>query len=253
MSKLAKAELLPALTNIVDPARLERIKINHAAMRKTFEYQIDLATFVGIDLLQVKEAVGHGNFMAWREAHLPDITHRSCTRYMDFVLKLDAMSNLGFQSLLLTEGELPLTVRTNVQQAIRKIGGEGKTWTALYRDLGLVADPPATGGFRPPDAAVQKWLKKHHPELAGTKFADLPEPVRKQFQKQFKPDAPSAAMRAEAARARFEKCFEELSELMDSKDWGYADETQRITARDIAHDAHEKLCESLTKKKGKAK
>lgn len=250
MSKLA-VQLLTA----PQAERVDRIKTNHAALRKTFENQIDLATFVGIDLLQAKEEVGHGHFIAWCETHLPDITHRSCTRYMDFVIKLDTVSNLGFQSLQLTDGELPLTVREDVQKAIRKIGSEGKTWTALYRDLGFVADPPASGGFRPPEAAVQKWLKKNHTELAGTKFADLPEPLRKQFQKQFKPEAPSAALTAEGHRAAGRKWLEQGAELLDRKRYAHWDDAMLEAARTFLHDLHATVLEVQKKraKKGASK
>lgn len=57
---------------------------------------------------------------------------------------------------------------------------EGKS----YRQLTLhFKSTKPEGGFRPNAGAVQEWLKEKHPELAGTKFDELPAEVQRAFKK----------------------------------------------------------------------
>jgi hypothetical protein len=38
---------------------------------------------VGLMLIEAKNAVGHGNFQVWAETNLPDVPHRTLTRWME--------------------------------------------------------------------------------------------------------------------------------------------------------------------------
>jgi hypothetical protein len=151
MSKLAIIDTLtPAQAE-----RVDRIKSNHAALGKTFDTQVDLATFVGLDLLKAKEEVGHGKFMEWREAHLPEIAHRTCTGYMGFASKLALAANLNLKQLQAPDHEVTDKEKKALQKAVHD-HGDGKCWTQLYRDLGLIRDKKEAGGAKRAVTAEEK-------------------------------------------------------------------------------------------------
>lgn len=137
-------------------AAVDRARSYHAACLKSFGDQIGYAFLAGRELAGLKDGQPHGTFMAFREAHFPEIPHRSATRYMDFHSKLATVANLttAGNRALLTNGELPEKDREKVLAAVHEIA-DGKTLTALYRDLGVIK-PAAPLGRREGEGGSKK-------------------------------------------------------------------------------------------------
>ncbi len=131
---------------VVNPfaAHTERIKVYHEGFQKAFSDQMGYAVLAGLELNRIKAALPHGEFMKWRAKHLPEIPHRSASRYMEFQTKLAThgqfppVANLK----LLENGELSDKDKDKVIKSVHDIA-DGKTLTQLYRDLDMVREKKA--------------------------------------------------------------------------------------------------------------
>lgn len=169
------------------------------------------AFLAGRAMLLAKPQIPHGNkdpeggFQKWIEDNYPDISYRTAAGWMRFteVLQEKSATTALFNSApkLLTDGKLSEKDCEAVLKVVPEVM-DGKTMTAFMRDSRLAKDPEKAGGFRPDAKALEKWLKANHPELAGTKFTDLPEPVQKAFKKQYEPEV-DPKLKAEAMRERW--------------------------------------------------
>jgi hypothetical protein len=123
--------------------RVQRIRTYHDGCVRAFGQQMGFAFLAGLELNRVKDEIAHGQFMAWVEKHLPEIPHRTATRYMGFAdaltPKLATVANLDTARLQLTNGDLPTEAKAEVLQAVHDVA-DGKTLTQLYRDLGVIRD-----------------------------------------------------------------------------------------------------------------
>lgn len=128
--------------------RVERVKSYHASCLQAFSDQMGYAFLIGVELLAIKEELPHGDFMAWRQKHLPEIAHRTATQYMKFVEKLTqrfpTVGKLATVSnfKMLPSGELSTAGKETVLKAVHE-AADGKTFTEMYRDLGVIRQPKA--------------------------------------------------------------------------------------------------------------
>jgi hypothetical protein len=60
----------------------DRIRIAYAEARDYAEHAVERAIFCGQLLNEAKAASGHGNFMDWLTRNIPEIPHRTATRWM---------------------------------------------------------------------------------------------------------------------------------------------------------------------------
>lgn len=123
---------------------IERIKAYHAGFEKSFGDQMGYAFLAGAELNHIKETLPHGKFMDWREAHLPEIPHRTATQYMTFQVKLATHCQFPpvGKANILGNANLNDKDREKVLAAVHEIA-DGKTLTQLYRDLGVIREKKA--------------------------------------------------------------------------------------------------------------
>lgn len=235
----------------------ERAKAYHEACLAGFKQQMGYAFLAGLVLTEIKASVKHGEFEDYCEAHLPEIKPSSRKRYMKFFellsLQLPQKAHaVGFLPAAGKEG-IPKETEQKILKAVYQ-AADGKTLTELYRDLGVIREKQPEGGFRPPNEAVQEWLKKHHPELAGTKYADLPEKLQRAFKKQYRPKPIPAEMIAEAERARLENSYDRIVEERHDKSIKHAEPKFLANYRQLLKDYiadMDKCLRTATTKKSK--
>ena len=124
-------------------ARVDRIKEYHAGTLRAFGDQMGFAYLAGRELLAAKEELPHGQFMKWREAHLPELSNGTTANYMKFAdglnSKFTTVGNFKSSPLQLTNGTLTEEQNQQVREAVKKVA-DGKTLTELYRDLGVIKE-----------------------------------------------------------------------------------------------------------------
>lgn len=235
---------------------IKKIKAYHAACIKNVKQQMGYAFLVGLELDSLKKTLDHGQFEDVCAKSFPSIPERSLKRYKQFftaMLELKPASGKSAIVALLTDGKavnskgkLTKEGQTAVLDAFYE-ATDGKTLTDMYRDLGVIRQPKPDGGFRPPEKEVQAWLKEHHPELAGTKFADLPEALRKQFKKQYRPALPEE-ITIEAKRAQTMLAAKDFATVFDDGLYAHCTEAERRELLAICKDAAKLLEGSLKNK-----
>lgn len=247
---------------IVDPAtgadHLDRLKARiiqyDISVRAAYGQQMGYAFLAGCALNQAKALLPYGKFTPWLDENLP-LSKGSRQRYMAFAeaiqTQIPHVGNLAIP-LLLTDGELAAADKEKVLAAVHEVA-DGKTLTQLYRDLGVIKTPKPDGGFRPPEADVQAWLAGHHPEHAGTKYADLTALVQAEFKAQWTPTPPSAEMIAEGHRATGRTWEAALATGLADKVYAHWEEAQRRQMRDLFRDWWQALNGTLKKDKKKSK
>ncbi|MDB6111296.1 MAG: hypothetical protein JWR69_3046 [Pedosphaera sp.] len=211
------------------PELFKEVNVLHAANCKAASDVKDNALRIGVVLHQIKESVGHGEFLPAMAKECPTITQQTCSNYMRIVRELateqitNSIGNLkklppsersGAAKKAVDEMswlQLPFKVEDLAERT------KGKQITTLYLDYGIVKPPKKDGGFRPDADAVHVWLEKHHPKLLGTAYADLAEKLQRAFKKQYRPKALPPEMIAEGMRARGAESFDRLSEEMHDK------------------------------------
>ncbi len=118
----------------------------HQLSKNCAQYAVLYAARSGAELIQAKEACGHGQFMKWVNKHLPSIGHQCANRYMSLAEGLQAkiktlpnyasVRNLNLLDLP-DPRDLKSVEHSKVARAVQKIS-DGKTVTQLYLDLGIV-------------------------------------------------------------------------------------------------------------------
>jgi len=277
--KPAKISSVDLLTK--DQAALvDDIKHHHDAFHRTYEQQMEHAVICGVRLLQLKDSVPHGNkngdspgFTAIREKHLPNLSSSAACRYMDFVRLLQPQISHGgdFRNTLqLTEGDSRLaeTQRKQVLKAVHDLA-DGKTFTAFYRDLGLVKHREK-GGFHPPTDDLIAWLQEHHTHVLTDH--KTPYPLKKHitfdwlkehypaiaaaFKKQWKPKPIPAELALQAKRDRSRKLREQLDQWIDDKEFAHDTVEDARLWKESLYDAYKAVSARLKgtgKRKGRAK
>ncbi len=167
-----------------------------------------------LDLSETK--LKHKEFGPWVEANCPDVSYRSIRAYMQLTRGVfeEAGIQIGSALPICRSGEILLLPDAEVSQEAKAIRDkvfdlvDGKSQREL---LIRFRDPNGKrGGFRPDEKAVQKWLKKHHPDLAGTKFADLPKDIQKEFRADYERSKLTAKERAELEIQEAEEAVAQL-------------------------------------------
>lgn len=128
--------------------RAARISIYHQSFEKAAQDQLGYAFLCGVELTQAKAQLkgeqGHGQFVKWREAALPQISQPTTSRYMQFAKAIAEQSkqiaSLTAKPLQLTNGELPEEDRKIILKAVHDFA-DGATLTELYRDLNILRKP----------------------------------------------------------------------------------------------------------------
>jgi hypothetical protein len=145
---MSKQEVIPAAI----AERIERIKEYHTKSGTAFGDHMGYAFLAGCELRALRDESTHGNkdaeksFKALRQSFFPEISQSSAYRYMTFAEALqEKIPTVGIfksETPLLTNGELPEQDRNAVLKAVHEVA-DGKTITALYRDLGVIREKKA--------------------------------------------------------------------------------------------------------------
>jgi hypothetical protein len=223
-------------------SELEHISADTAARLETHAAKIDLYDsgmettwrgfsvffyLCGRELRAAKETISHGNardgegFMAWVKGRFKRFSHQTAVNRMRFAesidLKFQTVVNFKRNLLLLEENPKHEQAGEVVEKAVHDVMN-GKSITAFLREEGKVRKPDKPG-WRPPAKAVEEWLKKHHPDLTGTKFGELSKEVQSAFKKYWKraEKGLSKEMLSQAYRARMEETFDRVSSELAEK------------------------------------
>lgn len=128
--------------------RAARISVYHQSFEKAAQDQLGYAFLCGVELAQAKAQLkgeqGHGQFVKWREAALPQISQPTTSRYMQFAKAIAEQSKqiatITAKPLQLTNGELPEEDRKIILKAVHDFA-DGATLTELYRAHGILRKP----------------------------------------------------------------------------------------------------------------
>jgi hypothetical protein len=239
---MSKDQLEVITANHAD--QIERINQYHGACLKSYGDQMGYAFLCGVELGQVKTRIPHGQFQEFCTRYLPQIPERSAQRYMSFADALRSKSatvaDLANKPLQIANGTLPEKQKEEVLKAVHDIA-DGKTLTQLYRDLGIIRQPEKAGGYRPDLKALKKFLEEKYPSFVGTKWADLPEPIQKEFRKTHKPKIDPKLL-AQSKQEKADHLFSDLTDSFDAEDYKkYWTPEQRKIAKTLFWDFHQKL------------
>ena len=122
-------------------ARVDRSKSYHSAFHMSAQQMVIYAFLSGAELNALKSGLKHGDWLKFKEAHLPQIPQRSANRYMAFADQIGHVANLPTVGniKLLENGRLPAEEEAKLITAFHDNAG-GKTLTELYRDTGVIRD-----------------------------------------------------------------------------------------------------------------
>lgn len=145
---------------------------------------------LGRELEQIA-AVLPGEFEGWMAAALPDVQRSKIFRYREFYrLALpkveEAMGKtsptVGLSQLQLSsgKGKISSKVLPAIVGAVRETLA-GKTMMEFMREEKFLKEAEEPGGYNYDPEKLKKWLAKHHPELEGKTYEELPEKVQKEF------------------------------------------------------------------------
>ena len=227
------------------------VKTLHEENRESATRVAGNVALIGMKLHQIKAVAGHGNFEKAIPELLPGVSEGARFNYMRLAERMvieklavamlnppggksstvedlaPAENAAGLPSLTLAHPaivekataqaekldwlNLPFKFEKLVKQQI-----DGKTIMEALRGYGVVREKKPDGGFRPNANAVEAWLRKHHIELAGTKFDDLPPTIQKEFKKQWKPPQPNADELLESEIQEWRDAVKGLMRLVDA-------------------------------------
>jgi hypothetical protein len=220
------------------------------------------AVRIGVVLNQIRDTVGHEEFLPTLEKHCPKISQRTCYNYMDLAAQLAIRQICNVANLKkLPPSERPAEAKKQVKALdwnnlpfeadalVKHV--DGKNLTAVYREYGVIKPPKKDGGFRPDADAVHAWLEKHHPKLLGTAYEELPVKLQKAFKKQYRPKALPPEMIADAKRAEGSLAFDMLAEQLHEKTYVHWEDEFRGSFRKLLKDYVAALDKTMKDKKAK--
>lgn len=118
----------------------KRITSYDDGVRSAFKSQMGYAFLAGVELLNVKQCLPHGEFEQWIKANLPKLSGGSRQNYMKFaeaLSKSSTIEDLRPAAFQLTNGELSESDKEKVLKGVYK-AADGKTLTEFYRALGVI-------------------------------------------------------------------------------------------------------------------
>lgn len=233
--------------------RIELINGYHAQAMQTAEDHKAASILCAFELTVLKRITPHGQFTTLRERYCPKLSERQSQYYISGFRRIAAKSALSADLLERAEkaqvSPLGGDQKPKLLSEVNKVL-DGASFTDFSRATGALREPEKAGGFRPDAKAVQAWLKENHPELVGTKFNDLPEPIQKAFKKQYKPVLDPKLL-AQSKRDRAKALLEDLALALDEQDYKkFWDDHLRKCARELFHDFHSALIKLEQKKPG---
>jgi len=144
-TKTAERAMVVANPDYLAPEQalhVDRAKTFESGFQASSRQGVVYAFLAGLELNWLKSNLKHGEWLKFKEAHLPQIPARSATRYMAFadqightVADLPTMGNLK----LLSDWKLAPEDEQKIVSAFHDNAG-GKTLTELYRDTGVIRD-----------------------------------------------------------------------------------------------------------------
>ena len=203
--------------------RAQDIRFAHESVTSTERDYIRKVVVYGLILTETKEVLGHAQFGPWLKENVFqdlddtafDSAWRNMRRWMETARAACALLQIGHDVRF---GDLPLHKVLNypadqLPQDARDVQAqilnflEGNTQHAIQMEFkNLLAQ---SGGFRPSKTQLNAWLKKHHPDLAGTPFDDLPAAIQNKFRKWLQAEGKNIDPK-KALAARFQMIRETL-------------------------------------------
>lgn len=148
-SPIIATEYLPPANSIDE--RAERVGSYYHSGRRAAAQLVVYNVLAGIELIGIKEQIAHGEFTKWCEKHLPEgMSHRSANYFMGLaealIPKIAALNcgrpgeGFNFKQLQIANGELNDKEIRPFAEAVQEVTN-GKAYTDLLREYGLMADP----------------------------------------------------------------------------------------------------------------
>lgn len=232
--------------------RIDRIKDYHAQAGRSATDTKCATVLCAMELIVLKEATPHGQFLALRERYFPELSARMCQYYMKALTRLtgknETISHLIKEA---QDGPLSDAKREKFLAAVDD-ASDAATATDLLRATGALREPTPAGGYRPDLKALKKFLEDKHPTLVGTKWPDLPKDVQDQFKKEHKPKIDPKLV-AESKRQKAEHIRDDLNQMLTDQEFKkYWSPELRAEFKDLFWDFHRALT-ALDKKAAKKK
>lgn len=221
--------------------RIDRIKDYHAQAGRSATDTKCATVLCAMELIVLKEATPHGQFLALRERYFPELSARMCQYYMKALNRLTG-KNETISHLIKDAQEGPLSdaKREKLLAAVDD-ASDAATATDLLRATGALREPTPAGGYRPDLKALKKFLEDKHPTLVGTKWPDLPKDVQDQFKKEHKPKIDPKLV-AESKRQKADAVLGDLGVMLTEQEFKkYWTPEQCLRAKDLFWDFHQKL------------
>ncbi len=160
----------------------------HRRAKHNAALAVGWAVIAGAVLQRVKADFSHGenNLKEWLSAECPEISLPTAYRYIALAKAMKKAESKRLRSLLCGEF-IEAKEQAEILALVTKVT-DGATITELYEEYGIVKRAPgtaATGGYKVDEARVQVFLRGYHPELEGTRYADLPEDIQAEFRTWF--------------------------------------------------------------------
>jgi hypothetical protein len=190
MKDKTKFELVPAQDAATEKAlatHKKNIKVYADGVRRSGAQLFGYAYLAGREMNLAKELLPHGQFEKWISNTFQDLSENTTKNWRNFATAIeDKRPTVG----LLNGEKLELTGKKKFNKAqeaaICKLVLEimdGMGMVEFMRASRFLKEPTPAGGFRPNAEKLEAWLKENHPELAGKKWEELPENIKREFQK----------------------------------------------------------------------
>jgi hypothetical protein len=134
-----------------------------SSCRGAFGKHIGYAFLCGFVLNQAKDLLPHGQFEQWWQANLPQLPKSTLHRYMDWAKFVEShlalsgqMSHVGH---LISNGELTKDLEDQIVNAVHDFA-DGKTMTAMLRDLSLIRQPKQKEYHPPKPSSPEEQVKE---------------------------------------------------------------------------------------------
>lgn len=245
-------ELIPA-GDAKTEHRLSALKKNIAVCEsgiiRSGAQMFGYAYIQGAALREAAELVPHGKLEKWVEQNFPTISARTATRRVEFANRIDLKSATvadlkEVKPLISSAKKLKKTDEANILKVVTEVM-DGKGMMEFMRAGKFIADAKPDGGYRPNAEAVEAWLTQFHPDLAGTKYDDLPAKIQKEYRGYVPPLDPETEK--ETLEATWRTIERPLAEQLENKSFVSLSHERMRELRMLFHDAVKAIDEVLNK------